>query len=85
MTTYTQWNCRIAFYLFVALSAAHQAPPKVAPLPPPSMMPAPAPAPKPKLPETMLADSTGKTAGWGLRAGATFVARTSRKAAGGPA
>jgi hypothetical protein len=52
--TYNQWNCRLAFYLFVALAAAHQAPPKVSPPPP-----VPVVTPSPRLPETMLAAAFG--------------------------
>jgi hypothetical protein len=41
----------LAFYIFVALAAAHQAPPKVSPLPPST----PVVTPAPRSPEIMLA------------------------------
>jgi hypothetical protein len=52
-------NYRAAFMLFVAMSAAHQAPPKFEPLPPPSMWPSPpslpSVTPPPRSPEIMFA------------------------------
>jgi hypothetical protein len=72
---------RLWLQLFAALSAAHQMPPKVSPSPPPA--PVTAPAPKPRHPEIMLAAVHGRDAEAGLSGGATSVAHTPRKAAGG--
>jgi hypothetical protein len=69
---------RLAFQIFVALSGAHLAPPKVSPPPPP----APVMTPAPRHPETMLASNVAPGVGTGRAAeGGLAVATKPRKGA----